>query len=180
MIRRVGASALLVVLGLSGISYVAPAAASSLSRCQETQIDVDIVSRGAALGNVGDAIVITNVSSSACTVTGYPTVRFTGGPGVAASVARKTLNGYIGGLGAPGTKLPLPVVTLRAHGGVASSLIEGDDNPVGNARSCVRYTKVSVSLPHLSPPYRIATRFPGCVRPQVHPLVKGSDGDSLQ
>ena len=81
LIRRVGASALLVVLGLSGISYVAPAAASSLSRCQETQIDVDIVSRGAALGNVGDAIVITNVSSSACTVTGYPTVRFTGGSG---------------------------------------------------------------------------------------------------
>jgi uncharacterized protein DUF4232 len=181
LIRRLGAGALPVVLVLSGISsFTPPASASSPGRCQETQIDVGIVSRGVALGHVGEAVVITNISSSACTLTGYPTVRFSGAASVVVSVARKTLNGYIGGLGAAGVVLPLPVVTLRAHGGMASSLIEGEDNPAGNARSCVTYTKVSVTLPHLNPPYRITSRFPGCVRPQVHPLVKGSSGDALK
>jgi Protein of unknown function (DUF4232) len=168
------------VLGESGISsFDPPASASSVSRCQETQIDVSIVSRGAAAGHVGDAIVVKNISSSACTVTGYPTVRLTGGASVVPSLAKKTENGYLGGFGGPGKSTPLPVVTLRAHGGTASSLVEGGDVPVGNAVACVEYTKFSVTLPHLSPPYRIATKFPGCIRPQVHPLVKGSNGDSM-
>jgi hypothetical protein len=169
------------VLGASGISsFAPPASATSASRCQETQIDVSIVSRGAAAGHVGDAIVIKNISSSACTVMGYPTVRMTGKTSVVPSVAKKTENGYLGGLGGPGTSTPLPVVTLRAHGGTASSIVEGGDVPVGDAVACVTYTKFLVTLPHLSPPYRIATKFPGCVRPEVHPLVKGSNGDSIK
>lgn len=150
--------------------------ANTPARCQETQLSVKITSHGVASGHVGDLIVITNVSASACTVNGYPTVRLSGGANVVATVARKTKNGFLGGLGGTGTTLTVPVVRLRAHGGGASSILEGGDVPVGNAVACVTYTKVSVALPRLSPPYRFTTRFPGCIRPQVHPFVPGSKG----
>ena len=41
-------------------------------------------------------------------MTGYPSVRMTGGPSVVATVAKKTRNGYLGGLGGPGTAVPIP------------------------------------------------------------------------
>jgi hypothetical protein len=136
------------------------------------------VGGGAGLGHVAEIIVIRNISASACRVTGYPTVRMTGGASVVASVARRTRNGYLGGLGGPNATVPLPVVTLRARGGTASSMVEGTDVPVGNAVSCVSYTRVSITLANLKPPYRFSTKFPGCSRPQVHPIVKGSSGSA--
>jgi hypothetical protein len=153
-----------------------PAFGASVARCQETQLDVRWVSGGVGLGHLAELIVITNISSSTCKMSGYPTVKMTGGPSVLATVARKTRNGYLGGLGGPNANVPIPVITLRAHGGAASSMVEGDDNPVGTAVECVYYSSVAVTLPGLSPPYRFSEKFPGCIRPQVHPIVKGSHG----
>lgn len=150
--------------------------ANTIARCQETQLDVKITSDGAAAGHVGDLIVISNVGASACTVTGYARVSMSGGANVVSTVAKKTKNGYLGGLGGTGTTMSIPAVTLRAHGGAASSIVEGGDVPVGNAVECVTYTKVSVALPLLNPPYRFTTKFPGCIRPEVHPFVRGSKG----
>jgi hypothetical protein len=149
--------------------------ANTVARCQETQLDVKITSDGVATGHVGDLILLTNVGASACTVTGYPTVSMSG-VNVVTTVAKKTKNGFLGGLGGTGTTLTIPVVTLRAHGGAASSIVEGGDVPVGNAVGCVTFTKVSVALAHLSPSYRFTTKFPGCIRPEVHPFVRGSKG----
>jgi hypothetical protein len=159
-------------------SPVPHASAARVARCQETQLDIKWAPGGAGLGHLAQLIVIKNIGANSCTETGYPTVRMTGGPSVVASVARKTRDGYLGGLGGPNAKVPLPVVILRAHGGTASSMVEGGDVPVGNAVECVIYTKVTIALPHLSPPYHYTTRFSGCVRPQVHPIVKGSTGSS--
>jgi hypothetical protein len=133
---------------------------------------------GAGLGHVADLIIFTNISSSACTLSGYPAVRMTDSAKAAAVlIARDTLNGYLGGL-AGASHQALPLVRLAAHGGVASSMVEGDDNPVGNAISCLDFSKVSVRIPHLSPPYRFTIKFPGCVRPLTHPIVKGPSGNS--
>ena len=76
--------------------------------------------------------------------------------------------------------LALPVVKLRAHGGIASSMVEGDDTPPGNAVTCLLFTKVSVAIPRLSPTYRLTIKFPGCIRPEVHPIVKGTSGTSVK
>jgi|GEM_PF-2447769 len=170
-------TALLVIVTMVTLTSRAERAfANTSARCQETQLDVKIASDGVAGGHVGDLIVITNVGASACTVVGYPTVSMSGGANVISTVAKKTKDGYLGGLGGTGASMSIPVVTLRAHGGAASSIVEGGDVPVGNAVECVTYTKVSVTLPHLSPPYRFTTKLPGCIRPEVHPFVRGSRG----
>jgi hypothetical protein len=153
------------------------AGASTIGRCQETQLDVNWEPDGAGLGHVADLIVFTNISADTCTLSGYPTVRMTDPKSTSTLVARDTLNGYLGGLsGAAARKLP--VVKLSAHGGVASSMIEGDDNPVSGLITCVYFSKASVRIPHLDPPYRFTVKFPGCVRPQTHPIVKGPSGNS--
>lgn len=177
LIPVVAAVALLVVL-TAVTPRVVGAAAGSLARCQETQLDVKWVLGGAGLGHTSDVIVITNISGNTCTETGYPVVTMTRAKSTVATTAKTTRNGYLGGLGGPNSKVPLPVVTLRAHGGTASSMVEGGDVPIGSAVTCLLYTKVSIALPRLSPPYHFTTRFSGCVRPQVHPIVKGSNGSS--
>ncbi len=176
-IRTTVACALLGSLAIvQSATGASQAFGASIARCQETQLDVHWASAGAGLGHVGSLIVISNISSSACKMTGYPSVRMTGGPSVVAAVAKKTRNGYLGGLGGTGTAVAIPNVTLKAHGGSASSLVEGGDVPVGTAVECVYYSKIFVTLPGLSPPYRFTSKFPGCVRPQVHPIVKGTHG----
>ena len=170
------AALLVIVTVLPLTSHAERATAGTVARCQETQLDVKMAPDGVATGHVGDLIVITNVGASACTVVGYPTVGMSGGANVKTIVAKKTKNGFLGGLGGTGATHSIPVVRLRAHGGAASSILEGGDVPVGNAVGCVTYTKVSVVLPHLSPPYRFTTKFPGCIRPEVHPFVRGSKG----
>ena len=170
------AALLAIVTVLTITSRAERAFANTTARCQETQLDVRMTSDGAATGHVGDLIVITNIGGSACTVAGYPTVSMSGGANVVPSVAKKTKNGFLGGLGGTGPTIPIPVVRLLAHGGAASSIVEGGDVPVGNAVECVTYTKVSVALPHLSPAYRFTTKFPGCIRPEVHPFVRGAKG----
>jgi hypothetical protein len=176
-IRALVVCVLLSSLTLIGSStWTSKAFGASIARCQETQLDVHWASAGVGLGHVGELIVITNISSSACKMTGYPTVKMTGGPSVLSTVAKKTRNGYLGGLGGPNASVPIPNITLRSHGGAASSLVEGGDVPVGRAVECVYYSKVFVTLPGLSPSYRFTSKFPGCIRPQVHPIVKGSRG----
>jgi hypothetical protein len=174
-LTRITLVAALVVSATSLIvtSHADRALASSNPHCEETQLDVKIASDGAAAGHTGDLIVLTNIGARACTVVGYPTVAMSGGASVVSIVAKKTKSGYLGGIG---PNIPIPVVTLRAHGGSASSIVEGSDNPLGNAVECVIYNKMSVTLPHLSPAYRFTTKFPGCVRPAVHPFVRGSKG----
>jgi hypothetical protein len=171
-------ASVLLVAWIGVFSHAEPASGAAASHCQETQLDVKWISGGAGLGHIAELIVIKNIGANNCTLRGYPSVTMTGGPSVVASVARKTRTGYLGGLGGPNAKVPLPVVTLRAHGGTASSMVEGGDVPIGNAVECVIFNKVSIVLPNLSPPYHYTTRFSGCVRPQVHPIVKGSKGSS--
>jgi hypothetical protein len=152
--------------------------AKTVSLCQETQLDVRWAPGGGGLGHGAYLIEIRNISSSACRLSGYPMVRMTVGVSTVSVVAKKTRNGYMGGVGGSSATAPLPVVTLRAHGGEASSMVEGTTIPVGNDRKCVVYTRVSITLAEMKPPYRFAIRFSGCVRPAVHPVVKGLSGSS--
>ena len=163
------ATALLVGVAILAVLPAEPAFAKTIPRCQETQLDVAIVSRGAAAGHVGDAIVLTNISSSTCTLSGYPTVRLSESPKAGlVLVAKDTLNGYLGGLGGTGAKLALPVVKLRAHGGSASSLVEGGDNPVAMPPRVSSSQGLRGASHTLIPPYRFSIKVPE-LRPTAGP-----------
>jgi predicted nucleic acid-binding Zn ribbon protein len=152
---------------------------SASPTCLRSQLRVVIVGGGAGLGHGASLIQVTNASGKDCSLTGYP--KFTGifASGVQ-RIFKDTLNGYIGGLGTdPLSKATPPVVTLRAHHGVASSMEEADANGIWPHTTCPGFTSYVVSLPHVTGgTYTFHPRFPDlyCFQAEVHPFVPGATG----
>jgi hypothetical protein len=170
-------SALLMTTAILTVATPSTSAfASSTKRCQETQLDVQLVPDGGSHGHVASLIVMTNVSSTSCTVSGYPVVRVIDSPKAGFSLlAKDTLNGFMGGISLTHAVVPVPSVKLRSHGGTASSMVEG---AVAGSSVCLWFKMMSVHLPHLSPGYRFKTNIPTCTIPEVHPFVKGTSGST--
>jgi hypothetical protein len=149
--------------------------------CLRSQIRVALVGDGAGLGNGASLILVTNVSDKACSVTGYPTVT-----GIFASGVRRTfkdtLNGYTGGLGTdPLSNAKPPIVTLRSRHGVATSMVEADENGPGPNPTCPGFTSYLVVLPHVTgATFTFHSRWPDlyCFDREVHPFVSGRTGDA--
>ena len=156
-------------------SFVAPVAAANSSNegpgpyntCN--MLDMEIGQSGAGLGHVGEPILFRNAGTTTCTMYGYPSViMFVNGE---ASGVDDTPNGYLGGTSGS----TIPTVNL-APGATASALVEGTDNPVGNATSCPTYTSMHVTPPGDSQTVTLVTSLPGCSTIEVHPVVSGSAG----
>ncbi len=168
-----------MLLGLSLVTFASGAASASGATppaCRSNQLHIAFASGGAGLGHLALLIRFTNISPRSCTLSGYPTVQLHNATGSTTMNARKTQNGYLGGLGQAATKRALPLVTLKARSGVASVMVEGTDNPVGTATSCVTLTKLALTLPGKKLSFHFITSFPGCSVPLVHPFVKGPTG----
>lgn len=161
---------------------VPSAAVVSLSPCQTNQLQVSLGASDVALGNIGQTILFTNVSRTPCTASGYPGVAALNAHGGQAAQAIRLLSGMVGGL--QNSTTLVPVVTL-APGQIGSAEIEGSDNPVGAARSCVYYPAF-----YITPPDDFDTAFvyagvvqgsnipgfPGCSPISVNPIVPGTTG----
>ena len=142
--------------------------------CLRSQIRVAFVGDGAGLGNGASLIRVPNV-------TGYPTVTGIFASGVQRTF-KDTLNGYTGGLGTnPLSTAKLPVVTLRSRHGVASSMVEADENGTGPNPTCPGFTSYVIEFPHVAgATYTFHSRWPDlyCFDREVHPLVPGTTGDA--
>lgn len=155
-------------------------AAGSAPPCTNAQIAVSDISGGAGLGHVDQLLVFTNISHTACTLTGYPGVAGLSSIGQDEVQAARTLGGYMGGL-LPGD-IALPVVSL-APGESASAIVESTDNPIGS-QSCLHFQALLVTPPNLTDQTRVGIAdagmqgFPDCSGLQVHPVVAGSGGSS--
>jgi hypothetical protein len=114
-------------------------------------------------------------------VTGYPTVTGIFASGVQRTF-KDTLNGYTGGLGTnPLSTAKPPVVTLRSRYGVATSMVEADENGTGPNPTCPGFTSYAVALPRVTDAkYTFHSRWPDlyCFDREVHPLVPGTTGDA--
>ncbi|HEX3565571.1 MAG TPA: DUF4232 domain-containing protein, partial [Acidimicrobiales bacterium] len=128
--------------------------------------------------------LFTNVSSTACTLTGYPGVAGLDAGGVPQVQAHRTVGGYMGGLAAGSTTLPqVSIAPARS----ASAVVEGTDNPLGT-RPCPYYSSLLVTPPNLTKQTRLqvfglGTRppgLPGCTFIEVHPVVAGTTGSPSQ
>lgn len=156
-------------------SFVAPVQAASsvdtgvspYGTCN--QLDMSIGQEGAGLGHIGEPVLFRNAGSSTCTMFGYPSITmFThGNP----SGVDYTPNGYLGGVSGSG-----PSMVTLAPGASASALVEGTDNPIGNATSCSRFDSMQITPPGESQKVTLETQLPGCSTIEVHPVVSGTSG----
>jgi hypothetical protein len=149
--------------------------------CENGQIAVTFRPAGVAAGSSGQVIGFVNVSSVTCTLTGYPGVAGLDAQGRQVIQAQRQLVGMLGGLANGSTTLP--TVTLRP-GQSASAMVEGTDNPVGTATSCIYYPSLLVTPPNLTRPIKVnetlwgstAPGFSGCSGIRVDPVVPGPTG----
>jgi hypothetical protein len=153
----------------------APAHAAS-SGCRSGQIAVTPGVRGAGLGHVGVVLRFRSTGSATCTLSGYPgaTLVTAGGRDVP---ARRTLNGYLGGVsGAGGGSDRVPVVRVRP-GETVSAMLEGlDSDPAHGGGSCPRYAHLLVTPPNQTVTARMTSPLTAICRPEVHPVVPGTSG----
>jgi hypothetical protein len=148
--------------------------------CSSTDLEVSLGQGDAGLGHVGIPIVFTNIGTTACTLYGYPGVAMLDSQGEQVVQATRTLTGYLGGLES-GNTTP-PVVTLLPLQS-ASALVEGLDAPQNGATTCPIYPAFQVTPPGATASMTVSfptsggqTGFPGCVTPEVHPVVSGTNG----
>jgi Protein of unknown function (DUF4232) len=149
-----------------------PTASASSPSCTNEQLTTRAGRSGVAMGNVGQTFVFTNVSTSACTLYGYPGVAGLDGVGRQIVQATRTPNGYIGGLSS--SDAPAPIVAL-APGQAASALVEGDDNQFGSM-PCVQLSGLLVTAPNTTRSVDLPGAFSDCDGLQIHPVVPGTSG----
>lgn len=125
------------------------------------------------LGNSAVVAVFVNDGTSPCDLSGYPTVAGLDAAGDPVARAVPTPSGYLGGL--PAGETQLPVVTLAA-GGAASAMVEGTDNPQGTATSCPTLSGLDVTAPVGGIPVRLPVAPGDCSGLEVHPIVPGHLG----
>ena len=138
--------------------------------CAAGQVSVSVGHSNAGLGHVGEPLVFENVGSAACALSGYPGAALVGAGGRQVQ-ARRTPNGYLGGLSQSSTADP--VVLLRPRQ-AASALLEGEDSTAAGG-SCPTATALLVTPPNSTVTSRVARPLSMC-DPQIHPVVSGVSG----
>lgn len=146
---------------------------SAIPRCHYSQLSISEGSSGAGLGHSAVVILFKNSSSSTCYLYGYPGAAGLNSSGQQVTQAKRTLGGYLGGL--PLNQTTLPTVTLTP-GETASAMVEGTDNPIGNATTCPVLHGLLVTAPNTKTSVKLAHAPGDCSYLQVHPVVPGTTG----
>lgn len=177
----------LVVLGafsVYGPGKAPSASATSDPTCGTSSLRATTL-RNAGLGHGSYIVELRHVAATSCRLSGYPRVvtsplgPLTGmfspvfrGTSRLRAVAHDTRMGYSGGLNT--RHGPLPVVTLAAHTGRASFVIEWIE--VSPRNTCRSFARLYVTLPGSTSPIRLNDPGLLCSILQVHPIVKGMSG----
>ena len=179
----------LTLVLLSSCANSAPSAhPTAPDICRNGQLQVTSVGGGEGAGSVYMLFEFVNVSRSACTVSGYPKVvpvdrqgvELTPGSPVTGPVTSSFYNG----------RAPLRIDVKP--GEAASSAIQGVTHPPsGPGLSCpASYPFFLVTPPHQTRSVKVPARappgdrtpgaFPGCLPPDVNPIVPGTNGQPPQ
>jgi hypothetical protein len=150
-----------------------PAASATSPSCTNDQLTTALGEQGVGLGHAGQVVVFTNVSTSACTLYGYPGVAGLDAAGTQIMQASRTPSGYLGGLW--NTPNGPPPTVILAPGQAASALVEGIDNQVGSM-PCVRLSGLLVTAPNTTRSVDLPSDSPECDGLEVHPVVPGASG----
>lgn len=128
---------------------------------------------GAGLGHVGVVLRFHSTASVTCTLSGYPGATFVtaGGQNVP---ARRTRNGYLGGLASASGLVPV-VHVLPGH--TVSAYLEGLDSDASHGGGpCPRYAHLLVTPPNQTVTARMISPLTTICQPEIHPVVAGTTG----
>jgi hypothetical protein len=117
------------------------AAKVSVAACKSDQIAVVAITAGVGAGSTYQELGFLNVSTSQCTLKGWPSVTLLNGAGVQPGQSVPTPT-------APGTSPPA-AVTL-APGSAATAIVQGSDGFVQYQSSCGTYTWFVVTPPGIT------------------------------
>jgi Protein of unknown function (DUF4232) len=154
---------------------ISPSGATvSSSGCPGYQLSVSVVSDGVATGHIADILLIRNVGSDPCQISGYPGVDGLLADGSPVHT-RRTIAGFIGGIRSGS----IPILSL-APTQVASAIVEGSDNPTSGS-TCPKFSAFLVTPPNTTTTSRLTPpggSFDYCRDElEVHPVVAGATGD---
>jgi hypothetical protein len=166
-----------------------PVVLTNAPRCTAPAMLVSYEGTLAGAGSWNELFTMRNASDNACSLAGFPSVRFLTSAGKALSWPIAYAKGGctkdgcgIGGLRYHGA---FPRAILAAHTGVASFFIEGTDTPTWGPDEphptvCTIVPKFQVALPHSSVWHNVniwsGHRLYPCGGVAVLPLVPGSSG----
>jgi Domain of unknown function (DUF4232) len=150
---------------------------SSVPPCVGSAIAVSASPLEAALGNVAVTLLFRNVSTTTCSLYGYPGVAGLDAGSRQVTQARRTQSGYFAILPTLDRPVTLP------PGAAASALVDGGDNPLTGS-TCPIYPAFLVTPPGaytstevpIRSPGRTFKGFPGCTGLLVQPVVAGTKG----
>jgi hypothetical protein len=181
------AASICVVAGASQNALAAagarvPAVATGLARCSDSQLVVTAAELPGVAVTGGWVIRYRNVSSSTCTLSGYPTIIGLVSAMGPVQAAAETTSGALGGWqpNVPGPKKPLPTVVLRAKGGMASSVVEfvtGTGNLLcPSKRYPLWFHSLWLDLPGGMRPFALTVSMIVCAYFEANPMVAGTTG----
>ncbi len=150
-----------------------PPAHAASTACVSGKISVTAAVGGAGLGHVGVVLRFRSTASDTCTLSGYPgaTLVTAGGHNVP---ARRTRNGYLGGLANASALVPV-VHVLPGH--TVSALLEGLDSDAAHGGGpCPGYAHLLVTPPNQTVTARMTSPVTAICQPEVHPVVPGTSG----
>jgi len=135
--------------------------------CKASQLAVAFF--GSGVGNPGQAVTaigVTDVSSTACSLVGYPSLTFLGNAG---GVVRVTVGHASDFFGVLATVTLSPKKTDSA-----GFLVSGSDSPAAG-NSCPTAASIRVGLPDVGPSFTVVTNMRLCrLHEFVSPIVRGA------
>ena len=186
---------LAVALGLRGSTHFTQSVGAERA-CTTSSLKITASANG-GLGHGAYVIEFHNVSAQRCKLAGYPRIvaplvasTTRGAPGEIAPlpsqisiIARDELSGYAGGIIGSVTQMrryahSVPIISLSAHTGIASSAVEWIDMSPNQVTKCSTITHLLVTPPGQSRQVAIPIDAFGllCSAMYVHPIVLGNSG----
>ncbi len=183
-IMCVVAGASQAALAVTGAGVAAVAA--GLAHCRDSKLAITAAELPGVAVTGGWVIRYRNLSSSTCTLSGYPTViGLVSGTGPVQAAA-DTTSGALGGWqpNAPGVQKPLPTVVLSARAGMASSVVEFVTG-IGNLlcpskRYPFWFHSLWLDVPGGTLPFALAVSMIVCSYFDANQIVPGTTGSALQ
>ena len=148
-----------------------PAAAGGTIPCTPTVSSFSVGGQNGASMHVVFVVTARNASRQTCVTQGYPGVALLNATGRQIEQAKRTREGFMGGLssGAP------PRIVLHP-GQRASARIEGFTINEATQKTCPHSPAILFTLPDNRDSTRIRVSFPACAGVQVHPMLPGTTG----